>query len=114
LEEGKTRVPSDHPHLYCSTFISLYRRTNPRSTTGLGRSKGWRKGDKVLKVLLFANDQTMIAGKQKDLQRMTDRLNKANKEYGMKINNKKTKVIKISRVERAEKNMKITIDGEEI
>ena len=56
----------------------------------------------------------MIAGKQKDLQRMTDRLNKANKEYGMKINNKKTKVIKISRVERAEKNMKITIDGEEI
>ena len=32
----------------------------------------------------------------------------------MKIKTKKTKVMKISRVEGEEKNMKITIDGEEI
>jgi len=41
-------------------------------------------------------------------------LNKTTKEYGMKINTKKTKVMKISRAEGKEKNTKITIDREEI
>jgi len=44
---------------------------------------------------------------------MMDRLNKTTKEYGMKINSKKTKALKIRRVVR-EKNLKITIDGEEL
>src|SRR6218665_1090003 len=58
--------------------------------------------------------QAMVAGKEDDLQGMMDRLNKTTTEYGMQINTKKTKVMKIRRVEGEEKNMKITIDGEEI
>ena len=42
------------------------------------------------------------------MQRMLNRLNKTTTEYGMKINTKKTKIIKISRVEGEKKNMKIT------
>ena len=45
---------------------------------------------------------------------MMFRLNKTTTEYGMKINTKKTKVMKISRIKGEEKNMKITINGEEI
>ena len=41
-------------------------------------------------------------------------MNKTTTEYGMQINTKKTKALKIRRVVREEKNMKITIDGEEI
>ena len=55
----------------------------------------------------------MVAGKEDDLQRMMDRFNKTTTEYGIKINTKKTKVMKISRVGE-EKNMKIIIDEEEI
>ena len=42
---------------------------------------------------------------------MMFRLNKTTTEYGMKINTKKTKVMKINRVEEEEKNIKIIIDG---
>ena len=45
---------------------------------------------------------------------MMDRLYKTTTEYGMKTNTKKTKAMKISRVEGEEKNMEITIDGEDI
>src|SRR6218665_464230 len=65
-------------------------------------------------TLRFADDQAMVAGKKDDLKRMMDRLNKTTTEYGMKTNTKKTKVMKINRVEGEKKNLKITIDGEEI
>src|SRR6218665_1169241 len=76
--------------------------------------EGVKVGGKLIKALRFADDQAMVAGKEDDLQRMMDSLNKTTTEYGMKINTKKTKVMKISRIEGKEKNMKITIDGEEI
>jgi|SRR6218665_518147 len=65
-------------------------------------------------TLRFADDQAMVAGKKDDLKRMMDRLNKTTTEYGMKTNTKKTKVMKINRVEGEKKNLKITIDEEEI
>ena len=68
----------------------------------------------MIKALRFTDDQALVAGKEDDLQRMMDRLNKTTTEYGTKINTKKTKVMKISRIEGEEKNLKITIDGEEI
>src|SRR6218665_3670457 len=64
--------------------------------------------------LIYVYTTEYEAGKEEDLQRIMDRLNKTTTEYGMKIKTKKTKVMKISRVEGEEKNMKITIDGEEI
>ena len=80
--------------------------------------EGGKVGGKLIKALRFADDQVMVAGRpqEDDLQRMMDRLNKSIIEDGMKINTKKIKVglMKISRVEGEEKNMKITIDGEEI
>src|SRR6218665_2763959 len=69
--------------------------------------EGVKVGGKLIKALRFADDQAMVAGKEDDLQRMMDRLNKTTTEYGMKINTKKTKVMKIRRIEE-EKNMKIT------
>ena len=68
----------------------------------------------MIKALRFADDQAMMANKEEDLQRMMDELNRISKEYGMKINTRKTKVMKISREANGEKNMKITINGEVI
>ena len=55
-------------------------------------------GEKLIKALRFTDDQAMAAGKEDNLQRMMDRLNKATTECGMKTNTEKTKVMKISRV----------------
>ena len=46
----------------------------------------------------------MLAGKEGELQRMMDKLNKISTEYGMKINTKKTKLMRISRIEEHECN----------
>ena len=39
----------------------------------------------------------MLAGSESDLQRMMDRLNKVSVNYNMKINTKKTKVLRVSK-----------------
>src|SRR6218665_3363662 len=46
----------------------------------------------------------MVGGKEDDLQKMMDRLNKTTTECGIKISTKKTMVMKISRIEGEEKN----------
>jgi hypothetical protein len=51
----------------------------------------------LLKDVRFADDQGMVAESEKDLQLIMVSLNKVSQEYGMKINMKKTKVMKISR-----------------
>ena len=53
----------------------------------------------MIKALRFADEQAMVTGKEEDLHRMMDRLNMTTKEYGMKINTKKMKVMKIHSVE---------------
>jgi len=51
----------------------------------------------------------VTANTEKDLQKILDETSKVLKEYGMKINIKKTKVMKI---ERQPSTTKITVDGE--
>ena len=48
--------------------------------------EGIKVGGRLRKALRFADDQAMLAGSQKGLQKMMDRLNKISKEYDMKIN----------------------------
>ena len=43
--------------------------------------EGVKEGEKLIKALQFADDQAMVAGKEDDLQRMMDRLNKTTTEY---------------------------------
>ena len=69
-------------------------------------------GGKMVKALRFADDQAMMAGSQEGLQLMMDRLNSISMDYDMKINIKKTKVMKISK--RGEETINITLNGEEI
>ena len=45
-----------------------------------------------VKALRFADDQAMVTKSQKGLQAMMDRLDATSREYGMRINIKKTKV----------------------
>ena len=77
-----------------------------------GTEEGIKVGGKWVKALRFADDQAMLAGSEKELQQMMDRLNATSEEYNMKINIKKTKVMKISKEK--ETTICIKINGEEI
>src|SRR3984885_14147392 len=74
--------------------------------------EGIKVGGMRIRALRFADDQAMMAGSEEGLQTIIDRLNTTSKEYGMKINNKKTKVMRIGKGE--QKIVKITIEGEEL
>ena len=54
----------------------------------------------------------MTAASEGGLQKLMDGLNRTAKEYDMRVNIKKTKVMKISR--RGEGEINITIDGERL
>jgi hypothetical protein len=59
--------------------------------------EGIKVGGKLLKDVRFADDQGMIAGTERGLQKIMDSLNMTAEKYGMKINIKKTKVMRVSR-----------------
>lgn len=62
-----------------------------------GIEEGIRIGGKLLKDVRFADDQAMIAGSEVGLQKIMDGLNATALRYGMKVNIKKTKVMRVSR-----------------
>ena len=54
-------------------------------------------GGKLIQDVRLADDQGMIASTEKGLQKIMDKLNATAENFGMKINTKKTKVMKVSR-----------------
>ena len=66
----------------------------------------------LIPPIRFADDKAMVSNTNTGLQRIMDKLNETGRRYGMKINLKKTKVMRISHT--ANKNIKITIDGTRI
>ena len=59
--------------------------------------EGINVGGKLVKSVRFADDQAMVASTEEGLQSIMDCVNRVNDRYGMKINIKKTKVMKIGR-----------------
>jgi exonuclease III len=73
---------------------------------------GIKVGGSLMKAIRFADDQAMVASSNAGLQRIMNTLEETSEEYGMKINRKKTKVMRMSKYEG--KRVKIVINGEEI
>ena len=65
--------------------------------------EGVRVGGELQKDVKFVDDQEMVAQTKKGLQTIIDALSKTGKEYYMKINVKKTKVMRVCRMEANEK-----------
>ena len=65
-----------------------------------GVNEGIRVGGHLIKTVLFVDDQVTLASSVKGLQLMMDKMQETTEEHGMKINVKKTKVMKISKMPR--------------
>ena len=59
--------------------------------------EGIRVGGHLIKTVRYADDQATVASSANGLQLMMDNMQETAREYGMKINAKKTKVMKISK-----------------
>jgi len=51
----------------------------------------------VINTIRYVDDKTVVANRQKGLQQLMDNLNKVIREFGMKMNVKKTKLMCINR-----------------
>jgi len=69
-------------------------------------------GGQVVNMIRYAVDKAVVSNSQKSLQHLMDNLNSVKKDYGMRINVKKTKVMCISR--KGITKMKIYIDRKRI
>jgi hypothetical protein len=76
-----------------------------------GVEEGIKIGGKLLKDVRFADDQGMIAGSEFGLQKIMDGLYTTALKYDIKINIKKTKVMRVSR---GGGDINITINGAKI
>jgi hypothetical protein len=74
-----------------------------------GVEEGIKVNGKTLNDVRFADDQGMVAGSEEGLQTLIDRLSVTAERYGMRINAKKTKVMRVSRKTGGKLN--ITING---
>ena len=54
-------------------------------------------GGRIINTIRYADEKAVVANSQKRLQQLMDNLNKVTREFGMKINVKKTNVMCISR-----------------
>jgi len=67
-------------------------------------------GLRIINTVRYADDKAVVANSQKGLQQLMDNLNKVTREFGIKINVKKTKVMCISR--KRNNKLKIYVDGQ--
>ena len=74
--------------------------------------EGIKIGGRLIKEIRFADDQAIITSSEEGLQRLVDSLQASTGRYDMKMNTKKTKVMRISRTGKDPVN--IIIDGKNI
>ena len=64
-----------------------------------GEGDGIKVGCKFLQDVRFTDDHGMVADTKSGLQKIMERLSATAEEYGMKINIKKSKVMRVSKSE---------------
>ena len=74
--------------------------------------EGVKIGGQLLKDVRFADDQGMVASSEAGLQRLMDSLVMVAKDYNMRINVKKTKVMKVCR--KGDGAVNITLEGQKV
>jgi len=73
---------------------------------------GVKVNELLVKAVRFSDDQAMVSSSKSGLKRIIDALNKTLNDYGMKINTKKTKVMRVCKT--GGKKIKIMINGHRV
>jgi len=74
--------------------------------------QGVRVGGKIVNMIRYADNKAVVANTQEGLQELMTRLSAVRKEYGMKINVKKTKVMCIS--QKGKSKVRLLIDDQQV
>ena len=86
-------------------YLAMIREATDNMETGIS------VGGRIINTARYADDKAVVANSQKGLQQLMDNLN-VTREFGMKINVKKKKVMCISR--KRNNKLKIYVDGQQV
>jgi len=75
---------------------------------------GIKVGGKIVNMIRYAVDKAVVASSQKGLHELMTRLNKITKEYGMKIDEKKTKTKTMCIPQKGQGKVRLQIDGGDV
>ena len=75
--------------------------------------KGVNVGGKHYNSLRYADDTALLAGNENELSELTSKINEVGKQFGMKINIKKTNAMVVSKKPNSPK-INIAVDGQHI
>ena len=75
--------------------------------------KGVNVGGTHYNNLRYADDTALLAGNEKELSELTSKINVVGKQFGLKINIKKTKAMVVSKKPNSPK-INIAIDGQQV
>ena len=71
-------------------------------------------GGKHYNNLRYADDTALLTGNEKELTELTSKINEVGKQFGMKINIKKTKAMVCQQETKNSPKINIAIDGQQI
>jgi len=70
-------------------------------------------GDRIINTIRYAAENAVVSNSQNGLQQLMDNLNQVTREFDVKINAKKTKVMCISR-KGSNNHLEIDVDGQQV
>ena len=92
------------------TLFNLYKENMFRHIINM---KGVIVGGTNYNNIIYADDTALLAGYEKELSELTNKINEIGKQFGMKINFKKTNAMVVSKKPNSAK-INIAIDGQQI
>ena len=96
-----------------SPIFSMYRPYTEKFFRHIINMKGVNVGGTNYNNLRYADDTALLAGNENELSELISKINEVGKQFGMKINIKKTKAMVVSKKPNSPK-INIVIDGEQI
>ncbi len=100
----------DKDVLHLPLFFNVYTEKIFRHIINM---KGVNVGGTNYNNLRYADDTALLEGNENELSELISKINEVGKQFGMKINIKKTKAMVVSKKPNSPK-MNIAIDGEQI
>ena len=96
----------------CTLSPTLYNIYSEEAFKSFGKNKGTKLGGQTINRIMYADDTAILSDSKQELEELIKELMEKGREFGLKINFSKTKIMKVSRT--GEMETSLFIEGKEL